>query len=178
MATSAAPFAVRDACEADGPRLLELRSTSTSPGGVRWTIDPGTDFFACLRAEAEGWTVALAEDERVDVVDQLHEWFAGDRTTFDLTIELDGTDFQRAVWDALQAIPYGETVTYGELAAAAGRPGAARAIGHAVARNPVSIVVPCHRVVGSSGTLTGYAGGIDRKRALLELEQRGGPAIP
>jgi methylated-DNA-[protein]-cysteine S-methyltransferase len=109
-----------------------------------------------------------------DAVQQLGEWFAGTRTTFDVDVELDGTDFQRAVWDALRAIPYGETVTYGELATAAGRPGAARAIGHAVARNPVSIIVPCHRVVGSSGTLTGYAGGVERKRTLLDLEARAG----
>jgi methylated-DNA-[protein]-cysteine S-methyltransferase len=107
-----------------------------------------------------------------DAVRQLDEWFSGERTEFELDIQFEGTDFQRAVWAALREIPYGETVTYGELATAAGRPGAARAIGHAVARNPLSIIVPCHRVVGSSGTLTGYAGGVDRKRELLDLEQR------
>ncbi len=81
-----------------------------------------------------------------------------------------GTAFQRRVWQELRAIPRGTTVTYADLAARAGRPGAARAVGAAVARNPISIVVPCHRVVGSDGSLTGYAGGVERKRALLEIE--------
>lgn len=81
-----------------------------------------------------------------------------------------GTAFQRRVWEALRSIPRGTTVTYGELAARLGMPGAARAVGAAVGRNPISIVVPCHRVVGSNGSLTGYAGGVDRKRTLLELE--------
>jgi methylated-DNA-[protein]-cysteine S-methyltransferase len=81
-----------------------------------------------------------------------------------------GTPFQRRVWEELRTIPRGSTVTYGELASRIGRPGAARAVGAAVARNPVSIVVPCHRVVGADGSLTGYAGGVERKRAILEIE--------
>jgi methylated-DNA-[protein]-cysteine S-methyltransferase len=81
-----------------------------------------------------------------------------------------GTPFQRSAWEALRSIPWGATITYGELAAALGRPGAARAVGSAVARNPIAILVPCHRVVGANGAPTGYAGGLDRKRALLELE--------
>jgi methylated-DNA-[protein]-cysteine S-methyltransferase len=106
------------------------------------------------------------------VVAQLEEWFSGARTRFDIALALDGTELQQQVWRALLDIPYGETRTYGELATQLGRPNAARAIGHAVARNPVSVVVPCHRVVGRDGTLTGYAGGVDRKRALLVIEQR------
>lgn len=106
-----------------------------------------------------------------NVVQQLEEWFAGERTAFQLAFELDGTPFQRRVWAALAEVPYATTVTYGDLAGAAGRPGAARAIGHAVARNPVSIIVPCHRVMGTGGALTGYAGGVSRKRLLLDHEQ-------
>lgn len=102
---------------------------------------------------------------------QLEEWFAGRRTSFELTFELAGTDFQKRVWDVLRQIPFGQTMTYAEVAERAGRPGSARAVGHAVARNPVSIVVPCHRVVGSGGSLTGYAGGLERKRTLLDHER-------
>jgi methylated-DNA-[protein]-cysteine S-methyltransferase len=106
-----------------------------------------------------------------EAVRQLGEWFSGARTRFDLKLDLRGTDFQLRVWDALTRIPFGRTLSYRDIAAAAGLPGAARAAGHAVARNPVSIVVPCHRVVGADGSLTGYAGGMERKRALLEHER-------
>jgi methylated-DNA-[protein]-cysteine S-methyltransferase len=103
---------------------------------------------------------------------QLREYFAGQRTAFDLELDLVGTPLQRAVWERLQAIPYGETVTYTELAHAVGRPNAVRAVAAAVGRTPVPVVVPCHRVVGMNGSLTGYAGGLERKRALLDLESR------
>ena len=103
---------------------------------------------------------------------QLREYFAGERTAFDLDLDLVGTPLQRAVWERLQAIPYGETVTYTELAQAVGRPNAVRAVAAAVGRTPVPVVVPCHRVVGRDGSLTGYAGGLERKRALLDLESR------
>ena len=103
---------------------------------------------------------------------QLAEYFAGDRTAFDLPLAMEGTDFQRRVWAALLDIPYGETESYGQLAERIGRPGASRAVGLANGRNPVSIVVPCHRVVGAAGALTGYGGGIERKRHLLDLERR------
>lgn len=102
---------------------------------------------------------------------QLDAYFHGQLRTFDLELAPIGTPFQIDVWQALARIPFGVTTTYGKLAAELGRPGAARAVGAAVGRNPVSIVVPCHRVVGATGTLTGYAGGTDRKRRLLELEQ-------
>lgn len=102
--------------------------------------------------------------------DQLDEYFSGRRRRFDLPLDLVGTDFQVAVWTALSDIPYGETTSYGELADQLGRPQAARAIGAAVGRNPVSVVVPCHRVVGKDGSLTGFAGGLDAKVRLLELE--------
>jgi methylated-DNA-[protein]-cysteine S-methyltransferase len=107
-----------------------------------------------------------------EVARELDEYFAGSRRTFDdLPIAPKGTPFQVAVWEQLRLIPCGGTTTYGELAQRVGRPGAARAVGAAVGRNPISIVVPCHRVVGSDGTLTGFAGGLDRKRTLLALEQ-------
>ena len=106
-----------------------------------------------------------------DVARQLDEYFAGMRATFDLPLAPAGTPFQRRVWAELASIPQGMTVTYGELARRVGHPGAARAVGAAVARNPISIVVPCHRVVGSDGTLTGYAGGVARKAFLLALER-------
>ncbi len=108
----------------------------------------------------------------------LAAYFAGRLADFGLPLDLPGaTDFQRAVWRALVAIPHGTTASYGALAAAVGRPAAVRAVGAAVGRNPVSIVVPCHRVVGSAGLLTGYAGGLERKAALLALE-RGAARAP
>jgi methylated-DNA-[protein]-cysteine S-methyltransferase len=101
---------------------------------------------------------------------QLAEYFAGGRTEFELELRPAGTAFQRAVWDLLLAIPYGETTTYGALAHALGDPRKVRAVGLANGRNPISIVVPCHRVIGADGSLTGYGGGLERKRILLELE--------
>lgn len=101
---------------------------------------------------------------------QLGEYFAGTRKDFDLAVILDGTEFQVAVLKALQQIPYGETVSYGDIAKRIGRPKAVRAVGAANGRNPIPIVVPCHRVIGSSGDLTGFGGGLDTKEALLRLE--------
>ena len=101
---------------------------------------------------------------------QLDEYFAAERRDFDLALDLAGTDFQRAVWDELVRIPYGETVSYGEIARRLGRPERVRAVGAANGRNPVAIVVPCHRVIGADGSLVGYGGGLDRKRTLLEHE--------
>ena len=102
--------------------------------------------------------------------EQLGEYFAGTRKAFDLELELNGTEFQVSVLRALQEIPYGETVSYGEIARRIGRPKAVRAVGAANGRNPIPIVVPCHRVIGSSGDLTGFGGGLDTKEALLRLE--------
>lgn len=104
---------------------------------------------------------------------QLQEYFAGRRTAFDFPIALSGTDFQRDVWTALRDIPFGTTTTYRDLAESIGRPTAMRAVGLAVGHNPVSVVVPCHRVVGANGALTGYAGGLPRKQFLLNLERGG-----
>lgn len=118
-----------------------------------------------VSSETRTSRAVLAETER-----QLDEYFAGERTSFDLPLALRGTPFQLRVWRALCDIPYGETISYGELARRVGAPGAARAVGLANGRNPVPIIVPCHRVIGANGTLTGYGGGLDRKRWLLALE--------
>lgn len=101
---------------------------------------------------------------------ELSEYFAGRRRVFDVPLSMHGTPFQRRVWEALRAIPYGETRSYGQIAAAVGSPKASRAVGMANNRNPVMIIVPCHRVIGADGSLVGYAGGVDIKRALLRLE--------
>lgn len=125
------------------------------------------DHARCRTVE-KSWS---ADEEAFDeAVHQLEEYFAGDRATFDVGIELDGTDFQRAVWRELLTVPYGATTSYGAIAAAIGRPKAVRAVGLANGANPVSIIVPCHRVIGASGALTGYGWGIERKRWLLDHE--------
>jgi methylated-DNA-[protein]-cysteine S-methyltransferase len=116
-----------------------------------------------------GWT--RDDDAFQAATEQLSAYFAGELTDFDLELELAGTSFQRCVWAALQTIPYGETRSYGQIATQIGAPSASRAVGLANGRNPIGIIVPCHRVIGASGSLTGYGGGLDRKRALLELEK-------
>ncbi len=114
---------------------------------------------------------AAPSDIADEAARQLGEYFAADREHFDLPLDLVGTDFQVQAWEALADIPYGETVSYGEQAERLGRPKAARAVGAANGRNPVPIVLPCHRVIGSNGSLTGFGGGIDIKRFLLQLEK-------
>lgn len=149
--------------------------TVAGHGDVVTTIRlPGQDH------EPVGWEGWVEDpDAFADAVRQLREYFAGERTTFDFPMELEGTDFQRSVWAALLEIPYGETWSYGQLAARLGKPGAARAVGLANGRNPIPIVVPCHRVIGADGSLTGYGGGLDRKVVLLELERdRTHPRLP
>ena len=122
----------------------------------RWARD-GARF-----EEGGEWNARAAE--------QLEAYFAGELTAFDVPLDMRGTAFQRQVWEALLAIPYGETRSYGEIAAAIGAPTASRAVGAANGSNPVSIIVPCHRVIGANGRLTGYGGGVHRKDALLALE--------
>jgi len=117
----------------------------------------------------ESW---MADDSAfADAVAQLEAYFAGDLIEFELELELMGTDFQRRVWAALLTIPYGETRSYGEIALQIGSPGGSRAVGLANGHNPVGIIVPCHRVIGANGSLTGYGGGIHRKKSLLEMER-------
>jgi len=109
--------------------------------------------------------------------EQFRQYFAGERTTFDLELALVGTPFQQRVWSALREIPFGDTASYGELAARIGQPTASRAVGLANGRNPIAIVVPCHRVIGAAGRLIGYAGGLDRKRWLLDHERAEQPTL-
>lgn len=117
------------------------------------------------------WAVNSRHPMLASATRQLQEYFAGNRQVFDMALDLDGgTDFQQQVWRALLEIPSGQTVSYGTLSQRIGRPRAVRAVGTAIGRNPLSIVVPCHRIVGTNGALTGYAGGLDRKTALLQLE--------
>lgn len=139
-----------------GPMALEGETALTR----LWL--PGT--LPDLRGRGEETPLLRAAREA------LQDYFAGERRDFDLPLDPAGTDFQRAVWEALRAIPYGGTRTYGEIAAAVGRPKAVRAVGQANHVNPLPIFIPCHRVVGKNGALTGYAGGLDLKRALLALE--------
>jgi len=115
----------------------------------------------------------LTQDQEAfeDTIEQLEQYFAGDRDEFDLPLEPQGTEFQRSVWKALERIPFGETRSYGEIAAEVGRPKAARAVGMANNRNPIAVIVPCHRVIGAGGALVGYAGGLERKTWLLDHER-------
>lgn len=124
----------------------------------------------------KGWPGPDPSWQRSDALfaavrEQLAEYFGGQRQEFDAPLKLAGTPFQRQVWQELVRIPYGTTITYAELARRVGKPAASRAVGHANARNPISILVPCHRVVGAEGRLTGYAGGVDKKRWLLQRER-------
>ena len=134
-------------------------------------VDADAHCLSLLEREAAGPPVRDA-GAASSVVVQLGEYFAGRRTGFELSLAGHGTEFQRRVWEAMLDIPYGGTATYGEIARVIGRPSTARAVGAASRRNPIGIVVPCHRVVGADGALTGYGGGLDRKAWLLELEAR------
>jgi methylated-DNA-[protein]-cysteine S-methyltransferase len=138
---------------------------AAGPGGLTALSFPGSADGACDERDRDPAALAGA-------VAQLDAYFAGERRAFDLPLDLRGTPFQRRVWAQLRRVPYGATVTYTELATAVGRPDVVRAVAAAVGRTPVPIVVPCHRVVGAGGALTGDGGGLQRKAALLDLEAR------
>ncbi|MEV4423277.1 methylated-DNA--[protein]-cysteine S-methyltransferase [Patulibacter sp. NPDC049589] len=157
----------------------ERWTTTDSPIGTI-TVVGGPEGVSGLYMEDHRHRPSLADDAVRDdalfapLLSELAEYFAGERTTFEAPVAFDrGTPFQRRVWAALLEVPYGETTSYGALAARLGQPGGSRAVGLANGKNPVSIVVPCHRVVGSDGALTGYGGGTERKRFLLDLERGG-----
>ncbi|MDO9361346.1 MAG: methylated-DNA--[protein]-cysteine S-methyltransferase [Sphingopyxis sp.] len=144
---------------------LTLVADDRGLAAILWEDDrPGRVRLGALIEKADH--PVLLETER-----QLGEYFAGERRTFDVPLSFAGTDFQKRVWAALLAIPFGETRSYGEIALQLGAPGASRAVGAANGRNPISIIAPCHRVVGSNGKLTGFAGGLDAKAFLLALER-------
>lgn len=127
------------------------------------------------RLAEEGIEIAEDSERTAEVRRQLEEYFAGERETFDLPLAPRGTAFEKSVWNELSRIPYGETRSYAEIARAIGRPGAARAVGRANGANPIPIVVPCHRVIGANGSLTGFGGGLEVKSLLLEIE---GASLP
>jgi O-6-methylguanine DNA methyltransferase len=170
-------------CKPDKARRepeIFLFSRYESPIGP-YFLAGSTDGIVCIKTEEQAekvfarWKrekVTLKENlsAHADVMKQLDEYFAGKRMHFTVPLDLRGTPFQSRVWDMLSRIPWGESRSYRQIAEAIGRPSAARAVGRAVGTNPVSIIVPCHRILGSSGKLTGYGGGLERKAALLKLE--------
>ncbi|MDF0643929.1 MAG: methylated-DNA--[protein]-cysteine S-methyltransferase [Nitrospira sp.] len=156
--------------------MLRYKHVETAVGRLRLVADESS-LLAVLWPSDRATRVrleALCEDAQhtvfAEVERQLAEYFEGKRTTFDLPIRMHGTEFQKRVWQELLRIPYGQTRSYGELARAIGKRSASRAVGLANSRNPLSIIVPCHRVIGATGKLTGFAGGIETKARLLKLE--------
>ena len=141
----------------------------SSAAGLRWIDLTGTP----MDVLGKRLSAKIVPDDEPNhaAIRELHEYLKGERQGFDLSLDLRGTPFQLSVWNALKAIPYGQTTSYGAIAEHVDRPRAVRAVGQAVGANPVAIVLPCHRVIGSSGNLTGYAGGLPLKERLLALEK-------
>ncbi|AOS63574.1 methylated-DNA--[protein]-cysteine S-methyltransferase [Actinoalloteichus hymeniacidonis] len=156
--------------------VQRVHTVMESPLGPMTLVAAGGALCGVYMAEHRhrpAWETFGAENAEVftNCIAQLTEYFEGRRTEFDLPTAPQGTPFQHEVWSVLREIPYGETVSYGWVAEQLGRPTASRAVGAANGRNPISIIVPCHRVVGANGSLTGYGGGMKRKESLLELER-------
>lgn len=149
----------------DGP-LGRLLLTGTDQNLTGLHMMGAHDYSALIEARTEDRAVF------VDAIGQLEEYFDGSRTEFDLPLDARGTEFQTAVWKALGEIPYAQTRSYGDVAAAVGNPKGSRAVGMANNRNPIAVIIPCHRVIGASGKLVGYGGGLDRKVWLIEHEQK------
>ncbi|MBC7323764.1 MAG: methylated-DNA--[protein]-cysteine S-methyltransferase [Moorella sp. (in: Bacteria)] len=160
------------------PSPLGLLTIVTGPAGLCRLAFPGEASGLARNSLAGEFPRAVFVEEKEKagyscpaVLRQLEEYFAGRRFTFDLPLDLRGTPFQREVWAALSKIPYGTTCSYGDIARAVGRPGAARAVGQAIGRNPVAIIIPCHRVIGKDGRLVGFGGGLEVKEWLLQFEK-------
>jgi methylated-DNA-[protein]-cysteine S-methyltransferase len=130
------------------------------------------------KAVEPSWIAGDTHEPLTQCARELDEYFAGKRTTFTFRMDPQGTAFQRAVWRGIASVPYGETISYAQLSRRVGAPANARAAGTATGRNPISIAIPCHRIVGSNGNLTGYAGGLDKKSALLDLESHQPALLP
>lgn len=156
---------------------MNLFRETTSPVGPLTIFSDGT-YITGIAFEYERYPIDRTDAEAsdapilLDAERQLAEYFGGWRTAFDLPVKAPGTPFQQQVWGALQEIPYGHTISYGELAERLKNPKAVRAVGSANGHNPIAIVVPCHRVIGANGSLTGYGGGLERKKFLLQLESK------
>ncbi len=151
------------------PHLEMIVRKYSSPAGTLWLGSVGNELCLCDWQDPDGSPGTSIVIDAAAV--QLDEYFAGKRTTFDLPLRPRGTDFQQEVWRELLTIPYGATTSYSEIARRIGRPRAVRAVANAIGANPISILIPCHRVVGSSGMLTGYRGGLQAKRTLLAVER-------
>jgi methylated-DNA-[protein]-cysteine S-methyltransferase len=152
-----------------------LYTSFDSPVGELLAVGDGHTLHGLYMQEGRTAIAVRADWEAADepfaqVREQLADYFASKRTAFEVSLTMTGNPFQRRVWQALQEIPFGETISYGELARRIGAPSAFRAVGVANGQNPISVIVPCHRVIGADGSLTGYGGGLERKRLLLELE--------
>lgn len=162
--------------------LRRIHRISTPLGGLTLAATDQGLFGAWFdqqsyRPDMDGWLPAADDPLLQRAARQVGEYFAGKRKAFDLPLDLSrGTPFQQQVWRSLAQVPYGETTSYTTMAAQLGRPRAVRAVGAAIGRNPMCVILPCHRVLGADGSLTGYAGGLDRKRKLLALEA-GAPAV-
>jgi len=157
--------------------MAQLYATIESPLGELLILSDGEAITGLYLPDHRGGPQVEATWRRAsepfrEAQRQLTAYFAGELTTFDLPVEMTGTRFERRVWQQLATIPYGETISYSQLAQQLGQPTATRAVGRANGRNPISIIIPCHRVIGADGNLTGYGGGVERKRWLLELEGR------
>lgn len=144
---------------------------STPLGNIRISSKEGC--LSELRFTEEQTDGEILDQVLLSAKEQLEEYFAGKRKIFDMPIGLGGTDFQRKVWMEVAKIPFGQTTTYMKLSQKLGNPAAIRAVGAAIGANPILVILPCHRILGSDGSLTGYAGGLERKKALLELEGHG-----
>lgn len=154
-------------CKTIGSPVGRLKLVASDAGlaAILWENDPPSRVRLTILAEDENHPVLLQAEK------QLNEYFAGRRTSFDMELDFAGTEFQRKVWRALLEIPFGETRTYGQIARQLGNPNAMRAVGAANGRNPISIIAPCHRVIGADGGLTGFAGGLKVKEYLLGMER-------
>jgi len=172
VATRRRPKAYVSTTVASPVGRLKLIASNDGLAAILWENDRPGRVRLEAAAEDAGHPI-LRETGR-----QLREYFAGRRTVFDLELDFAGTEFQKKVWRALLTIPFGETRTYAQIARQIGRPRAVRAVGAANGRNPISIVAPCHRVIGSNGALTGFAGGLDTKERLLRLERAEGDQLP